>query len=96
LFADGARVIQGDVETLATHSDAVQWNASLPCGGTITLLEPRSNGEVLAVFTLTDRPQHLCDGPGDRAAALFQVKNGKIVLWHEVDVPAFPPAGTLA
>ena len=65
----------------------------LPCGGTITLLEPRSNGEVLAVFTLTDRPQHLCDGPGDQAAALFQVKNGKIVLWHEVDVPTFPPAG---
>jgi limonene-1,2-epoxide hydrolase len=96
LFADGARVIQGDVETLATHSDAVQWNASLPCGGTITLLEPRSNGEVLAVFTLTNRPQHLCDGPGDQAAALFQVKNGKIVLWHEVDVPTFPPAGTLA
>jgi hypothetical protein len=27
---------------------------------------------------------------------LFQVKNGKIVLWHEVDVPTFPPAGTLA
>jgi limonene-1,2-epoxide hydrolase len=96
LFADGARVIQGDVQTLATHSDAVQWNASLPCGGTITLLEPRSNGEVLAVFSLTDRPGHLCDGPGDQAAALFQVKNGKIVLWHEVDVPAFPPAGALA
>ena len=93
LFADGARVIQGDVQTLATHSDAVRWNAGLPCGGTITLLEPRSNGQVLAVFTLTNRPQHRCEGPGDKAAALFQVEDGKIVLWHEVDVPTLPSAG---
>jgi limonene-1,2-epoxide hydrolase len=96
LFADGARVVQGDVQTLATHSDAVRWNAGLPCGGTITLLEPRSNGQVLAVFTLTDRPQHHCAGPGDKAAALFQVKHGKIVLWHEVDVPTLPSPGEVA
>ena len=96
LFADGAQVIQGDVLTLATHSDAVRWNAALPCGGKITLLEPRSDGQILAVFTLTERPRHLCDGPGEQAAALFQVKNGKIVLWHQVDVPKVPSPGELA
>ena len=96
LFADGARVVQGDVLTLASHSDAVRWNSLLPCGGKITLLEPRSNGQVLAVFTLTERPHHLCDGPGEQAAALFQVKDGKIVLWHQVDVPKLPSPGSLA
>ena len=96
LFADGARVIQGGVQTLATHSDAVHWNAGLPCGGTITLLEPRGDGRVLAVFALTSRPRHRCEAPGTSAAAVFQVKRGKIVLWHEVDVPAVPSTGVLA
>jgi len=90
LFADGAQVIQGGVLTLKTHADAVQWNSGLPCGGVITLLEPRSSGQILAVFRLTARPGHNCDGPGQNAAALFQVKNGKIVLWHEVPVPNLP------
>lgn len=90
LFADGAQVIQGDVQTLDTHADAVRWNSGLPCGGVITLLEPRSGGRVLAVFVLTDRPRHSCEAPGTKAAAVFQVRNGKIVVWHEVDVPALP------
>jgi limonene-1,2-epoxide hydrolase len=96
LFADGAQVIQGDVLTLATHADAVRWNAALPCGGVITLLEPRSNGQILAIFDLTDRPQHSCDAPGTKAAAVFEVKNGKIVLWHQVDVPNLPSPSELA
>ena len=72
LFADGAQVIQGDVETLATQADAVRWNAALPCGGVITLLEPRSNGQILAIFDLTERPHHNCDAPGTKAAAVGQ------------------------
>jgi limonene-1,2-epoxide hydrolase len=97
LFADGAQVIQGDVLTLATHADAVRWNAALPCGGVITMLEPRSNGQILAIFDLTERPQHNCDAPGSKAAAVFEVKNGKIVLWHQVDVPdPESPTGELA
>jgi hypothetical protein len=90
LFADGAQVIQSGVLTLKTHADAVKWNSELPCGGVITLLEPRSDGQILAIFRLTGRPGHECDGPGQNAAALFQVKNGKIVLWHEVPVPNLP------
>ena len=90
LFADGSQVIQSGVLTLPAHADAVQWNSGLPCGGVITLLEPRSGGQILAIFTLTDRPKHRCDAPGTKAAALFQVRNGKIVVWHEVPVPPLP------
>jgi hypothetical protein len=87
LFSNGAQIVQDGSERLRTHADAVRWNAGLPCGGTITLLEPRGDGEVLAVFRLTDRPQHACDAPGQLAAVLFEVKKGQIVLWHQTDVP---------
>ena len=90
LFADGARIVQNGTEVLGTHADAVTWNAGLPCGGTITSLETRGSGEVLAIFTLKQRPQHRCDAPGSQAAALFEVQHGQIVLWHQTDVP--PPS----
>jgi hypothetical protein len=97
LFADGAQIVQDGSEVLRTHADAVRWNSGLPCGGTITLLEPRGDGEVLAVFRLTDRPQHTCDAPGQQAAVLFEVRKGRIVLWHQTDVPAASsPEGQIA
>jgi len=88
LFASGAEVVQNGGMILQTHADAVRWNAGLPCGGRITSLQPRGKEAVLAVFQLTDRPQHQCDATGGRAAALFEVQKGKIVLWHQTDVPA--------
>jgi limonene-1,2-epoxide hydrolase len=88
LFADGARVIQNGETILATHADAVQWNAALPCGGRISHLEVESKSQVLAVFDLQERPQHRCDGTGGQAAAIFQVEHGRIVLWHQTAVPA--------
>ena len=87
LFADGAQIVQNGAEILATHADAVRWNASLPCGGKITHLEQRGKHEVLVVFDLRERPQHRCDGTGQQAAAIFQVVNGRIVLWHQTAVP---------
>jgi hypothetical protein len=87
LFAHGARVIQDGELTLATHADAVRWNAGLPCGGRISALEVHGKDEVLAVFDLSSRPQHRCDGIGRQAAALFQVEDGEIVLWHQTAVP---------
>jgi hypothetical protein len=97
LFAGGAQIVQGGSELLQTHADAVRWNAGLPCGGTITLLEPRGDGQVLAVFRLTDRPHHVCDAPGRLAAVLFEVRKGQIVLWHQTDVPKpDTPAGQIA
>ena len=45
-----------------------------------------------ATFVLGERPKHHCDGPGTKAAALFVVRNGKIVLWQQVAVPKKPTA----
>ena len=94
LFADGAQIVQNGEATLTTHADAVRWNAALPCGGRISHLEVRGNGQVLAVFELEERPQHRCDGNGAQAAAIFQVEHGRIVLWHQTAVPdKYAPGG---
>jgi limonene-1,2-epoxide hydrolase len=84
LFARDAEVVQAGVVTrLHSHAEAVAWNAALPCSGKIVSL--RSRGAVVtAVFVLGDRPSSPCDGPGQRATAIFRVRGGKIVLWHQV------------
>ena len=92
LFATNARVLQPGVAVrLATHALAVGFNDALPCAGTITRLQVSGN-QVTATFLLGERPKHTCDAPGQKAAALFVVMNGKIVLWQQVAVPAPPPS----
>jgi hypothetical protein len=83
LFAPGAEIVQaGHVLTLKTHDEAVAWNAALPCSGRI--LSIRTKGQTAtATFLLGDRPHSQCDGPGQRATAIFKVVHGKIVLWHQ-------------
>jgi limonene-1,2-epoxide hydrolase len=89
LFAPGAQVIQGPVVIrLRTHADAVVWNAGLPCSGRIVAIATRG-ATVTATFLLGNRPTSACDGPGHRATAVFRIRGGKIVLWHQV--PAAPP-----
>ena len=92
LFAPNARVIQPGVDVrLNTHRLAVAFNAALPCAGRI--LGIRVNGErATATFVLGTRPRHRCDGLGQRAAALFVVRAGKIVRWQQVPVPQTPTA----
>ena len=87
LFAPGALIVQNGELTLATQADAVRWNAGLPCGGRISHLEAHGKGEVLAVFELQPRPRHRCDSKGGQAAAIFRVRDGRIVLWHQTPVP---------
>jgi limonene-1,2-epoxide hydrolase len=83
LFARGAEVVQGGhVVTLRTRRDAVAWNAALPCSGRIVSI--RSHGATAtATFVLGNRPHNRCDGPGERATAIFKVVRGRIVLWHQ-------------
>jgi limonene-1,2-epoxide hydrolase len=90
LFAPGAEVVQaGRVITLRTHADAVAWNSSLPCSGEIVSI--KSKGQTAtATFELGDRPHSRCDGPGDRATAIFRVVKGKIVLWHQTSSSTTP------
>jgi limonene-1,2-epoxide hydrolase len=87
LFAKDAQVIQSTVTVLPDREDAAGWNALLPCGGTILSVIKQAPDRVLVVFRLKERPQHTCDGPGSRVAAIFQVDHGKIVLWHQVPPP---------
>jgi hypothetical protein len=87
LFAEGARVVQGaSVRRLETFAEARAWNAALPCAGRILSLTERGD-TVRATFLLGDRGRSRCDGPGARALALVRVRDGKIVLWHQLETP---------
>lgn len=90
LFAPNAEVVQGArVLRLRTHADAVAWNSALPCSGRIVAI--RSKGQTAtATFVLGDRQHSRCDGPGQRATAIFRVVKGKIVLWHQTGTPVMP------
>jgi hypothetical protein len=86
LFAPGAIVVQGSQVTLATHADAVRWNSGLPCAGHVESVAVEGE-QATAVFVLGNRPGHYCSGPGQKAAAVFTVHAGKIVVWHQIPVP---------
>jgi hypothetical protein len=90
LFAPFATIVQNGEVTLRNRDDAVRWNALLPCGGKILSVRRRSATEVLVVFRLDERPQHVCDAPGAKAAAIFRVWGGKIVLWRQTPAPEAP------
>ena len=92
LFAPRAAVVQNGELVLRTRSDAVRWNASLPCGGRVTRVLEQHEDQVLVVFRLKERPGHRCDAPGLDAAAIFRVEHGKIVFWQQTNVPAPAPA----
>jgi limonene-1,2-epoxide hydrolase len=93
LFAPGAEVIQAGTELkLRTLQQAIEWNASLPCSGRIVSID-KDGDTATATFVLGDRQKQKCDGPGQRATALFRVKKGKIVLWHQTNGESLEPAG---
>ena len=66
------------------------------CRGAIVSVTTQSKTDVLVVFKLGERPRHRCDGPGARTAALFRVRDGKIVLWHQTQAPPPGEPGELA
>jgi limonene-1,2-epoxide hydrolase len=83
LFAPGAEVVQAGVTLrLETQAQAVAWNAALPCSGRLVSIKTKGD-TTTATFILGDRQQSKCDGPGQRATAIFRVRKGKIVLWHQ-------------
>ena len=93
LFARGAEIVQaGTTLRLDTQAQAVAWNAALPCSGRIVSITT-SGDTTRATFVLGDRPEHKCDGPGQKATAIVRVRKGKIVLWHQTQA-ATPPATT--
>jgi len=92
LFAPNARIVQGSLDVRLTSPQlALAFNAALPCAGRVVRITTRGN-RATAVFVLGHRPKHRCDGPGQKAAALFVVRNGLITLWEQVPVPQKLPA----
>ena len=84
LFAPGAQVVQaGRVTRLDTRAEAIAWNARLPCSGRLVAIAA-GRERARATFELRDRETRRCDGPGSRATTIFRVRDGKIVLWHQV------------
>ena len=94
LFAHNARVVQPGVDVrLNSRAIAVAFNESLPCAGHIVAIKVKGVNAT-ATFVLGERPRHRCDAPGAKAAAVFTVRNGKIVRWQQVPVPG--PSGPTA
>jgi limonene-1,2-epoxide hydrolase len=95
LFAPGAEIVQaGTTLRLHTQAEAVAWNAALPCSGRIVSI--KTNGDTTrATFILGDRATSKCDGPGQRATAIFRVRKGKIVLWHQTSAAPAPVGPTV-
>lgn len=92
LFAPHAQVIQPPYGgRLKSAEAAIAFNDALPCAGKIVKLTVRGK-RVTAVFVLGHRPKHTCDGPGEKAAAVFVVENGLITLWEQIPVPQQQPA----
>ena len=91
LFAPNARVLQGPLSARLTSPQlALAFNASLPCAGKITRVTVKGD-RATATFVLGHRPRHTCTAArGEKAAAVFVVCAGKIVLWEQVPVPKSP------
>ena len=87
LFATPAVFVQGgSVLRLETRADIALWHRLLPCAGRIVSVTVK--GEyATAVFVLADGKHRRCDAPGQKAAAIFRVRNGKIVSWVQIPVP---------
>lgn len=88
LFADGAEIVQGpNAIPLRTQADARRFNEALPCSGRIVHVE-RNGDSATATFVLGNRPDSACDAPGAGAKLLVRVRDGKIVLWHQLESDA--------
>ena len=87
LFALPSVFVQGgSVLRLETRADVALWHRLLPCAGRIVSITVK--GEyATAVFVLANGKHRRCDAAGQKAAAIFRVRNGKIVSWVQIPVP---------
>jgi len=87
MFAGDARVVEaGSVRRLRTFDEAHAWHLRLRCSRRVVRLRSQE-ARVRATFLLGDRGRNgSCARRGMRADELFRVRNGKIVLWHELEL----------
>jgi ketosteroid isomerase-like protein len=97
-FARGAIVDQGRPVRLPDRAAAIAFNRSLPCRGTLTLVEDEGDTS-LATFALVagsgGRGSN-CDGS---ARVRFKIQRGRFKRWRQLlgpVVPAAPPPGSQA
>ena len=90
LFARPAVFVQGGAALrLETYSDIALWHSLLPCAGRIVSISVKGENAT-AVFVLANGKHRRCDAPGQKAAAVFRIRRGKILTWVQIPVP--PPA----
>jgi hypothetical protein len=81
------------VVVLRTRGAVRRFNRDLPCGARLARWQRAPRHFVIATFRLTNRVGSRCDAtPGALAAVAFLVRDGHIVQWLRVPVPA--PAGS--
>jgi hypothetical protein len=96
LFRLPALVVQGPYAyKLVSRHQVALWFAGLPCAGHVTRMIFQGR-YATAVFKLGNRGKTKCDAPGSLAAARFEIVNGKIASWVQVDVPPKKGAGPVA
>ncbi len=84
-FALPSIAVNGLTLRITDIEDARRFNASLPCGATLT--DVVTDGEyTVATFELTERPgPGTCgSGTGTEARTAFQIEEGKIAEWRRV------------
>jgi SnoaL-like domain len=87
LFATPAVFVQGgSILRLETRADIALWHRLLPCAGRIVSIAVKGEYATV-VFVLADGKRRRCDAPGEKAAAIFRVRDGKIVSWVQIPVP---------
>lgn len=88
LFARPAIFVQnGSAFRLETYAEIATWHRLLPCAGQIVSITVK--GDVAtAVFVLANGKHRRCAASGEKAAAVFRVRGGKIVSWAQIPVPA--------
>jgi len=87
LFSLPAAFLQsGMILELRSYRDVARWHGGLPCAGRITSITVKGEYATV-VFVLAHRKGSRCDAPGRKAAALFQIRGGKIRAWAQIPVP---------
>jgi hypothetical protein len=96
LFRLPALIVQGAYAyKLVNRHQVALWFAGLPCAGHVTRIL-FAGRYATAVFKLANRGKTKCDAPGSLAAARFEIVNGKIASWVQVEVPPVKGAGPVA
>ncbi len=84
LFAPDSLVIQDGRQTkLKDEAAALAFSSSLTCGYKVVTQKVTGN-ETTATFTLTRRPDHMCDRTGERETVVFRVTDQEITLWRQL------------